>query len=179
METLLTPTLFCLPGRPAVITPIRHEFAPRLLGHSPQGSLLPLPAVNLFRERHYLSGSSNFQQLKRGTLILFYESKHPRSRGELVAIARVRRSYLKEVSALDDSDLGQSVLTPDTLPEIGRETLKTVTVFDNLFRLPAPISLDRLQDLGCGRPNDLIKTRPISDTQLQAILAEAFEIHDR
>jgi GNAT superfamily N-acetyltransferase len=179
METLLTPTLFCLPGRPAVVTPIRHEFASRLLGHSPQGSLLPLPAANLFRERHYLSGSSNFQQLKRGNLILFYESKHPRSRGELVAIARVRRSYLKEVSALDDSDLGRSVLTPDTLPEIGRETLKTVTVFDNLFRLPAPISLDRLQDLGCGRPNDLIKTRPISDTQLQAILAEAFEIHDR
>jgi GNAT superfamily N-acetyltransferase len=126
-----------------------------------------------------LSGSSNFQQLKRGTLILFYESKHPRSRGELVAIGRVRRSYLKEVSALDDSDLGQSVLTPDTLPEIGSATLKTVTVFDNLFRLPSPISLDRLQDLGCGRPNDLITTRPISDTQLQAILAEAFEIHER
>ena len=49
METLLTPTLFCLPGRPAVVTPIRHEFAPRLLGHSPQGSLLPLPAANFYR----------------------------------------------------------------------------------------------------------------------------------
>lgn len=176
METLLTPTLFCLPGRPAVITPIRHEFAPRLLGHSPQESLLPLPAANLFRERHYLSGSSNFQQLKRGTLILFYESNHPRSRGELVAIARVRRSYLKEASALDESDLGQSVLTPETIPAIGSATLKTVTVFDNLFRLPVPISLDRLQDLGCGKPTDLIRTRPINDTQLQSILAEAFEV---
>jgi hypothetical protein len=34
--------------------------------------------------------------------------------------------------------------------------------------------LERLQLLGCGRPNDLITTRPINDTQLQAILAEAF-----
>jgi hypothetical protein len=27
IETLLSPALFCLPGRPAVITPIRHEYA--------------------------------------------------------------------------------------------------------------------------------------------------------
>jgi hypothetical protein len=53
--------------------------------------------------------------------------------------------------------------------------MKTVTVFDNVFPLPSPISLDRLQTLGCGRPVDLITTRPISDTQLQAILAEAFK----
>jgi hypothetical protein len=52
--------------------------------------------------------------------------------------------------------------------------MKTVTVFDNLFPLPDPIPLERLQSLGCGRPNDLITTRPINDTQLQAILAEAF-----
>ncbi len=77
IETLLAPTLFCLPGRPAVITPIRHEFATLLLDHSPQGSLLPSPAANLFQERHFLSGYNNFHQLKRGTLILFYESNHP------------------------------------------------------------------------------------------------------
>jgi hypothetical protein len=103
IETLLAPTLFCLPGRPAVITPIRHGFATLLLGHSPQSSLLPLPAANLFQERHFLSGSINFHQLRRGTLILFYESNHPRGRGELVAIARVRRSYLKDITALDAS----------------------------------------------------------------------------
>ena len=42
------------------------------------------------------------------------------------------------------------------------------------YKVPHPIPLDRLQSLGCGRPNDLITTRPINDTQLQAILAEAF-----
>jgi hypothetical protein len=175
IETLLSPTLFCLPGRPAVITPIRHKFAKLLLGHSRQSSLLPAPASNLFQERHFLSGPNNFHHLRRGTLILFYESHQRRGRGELVAIARVRRSYLKDNAALEATDLTQSVLTTESLPDIGRAVMKTVTVFDNVFPLPCPISLDRLKTLGCGRPHDLITTRPISDTQLQAILAEAFK----
>jgi hypothetical protein len=174
IETLLSPTLFCLPDRPAVITPIRHEFSALLLGHSKQNSLLPAPASNLFQERHFLSGPNTFHHLKRGTLIIFYESNDRRGPGELVAVARVRRSYLKDSAALEATDLAQSVLTTETLPEIGRAAMKTVTVFDNLFPLPCPVSLSRLQALGCGRPIDLITTRPISDTQLQSILAEAF-----
>lgn len=175
LETLLAPVLFCLAGRPAVITPIQHEFAKLLLPHSPQRSLLPAPSSNLFHERHYLSHPNTFNHFKRGTLILFYESKHPRGRGELVAIARVRRAYLKEVPDLGAADLVQSVLTPGTLPKIGNSMVKTVTAFDNAFPLPSPIPLDRLQDLGCGRATDLITTRPISDTQLQSILAEGFK----
>lgn len=107
--------------------------------------------------------------------MLFYESNPPRGKGELVAIARVRRSYLKDIATIDNSDLEQSVLSPEALSDIGRAQIKTVTVFDNLFALPVPISLERLQQLDCGSPNDLITTRAISDTQLQQILAEAFE----
>jgi hypothetical protein len=175
LETLLAPVLFCLAGRPAVITPIQHEFAKLLLTHSPQKSLLPAPSSSLFHERHYLSHPNTFNHFKRGTLILFYESKHPRSRGELVAIARVRRAYLKEVSDLGAADLDQSVRTSGTLTKIGKSTVKTVTAFDNAFPLPSPVPLDRLQDLGCGRATDLITTRLISDTQLQSILAEGFK----
>jgi len=136
---------------------------------------LPAPSASLFQERHYLSHPNTFNHFKRGTLILFYESKHPRSRGELVAIARVRRAYLKEVSDLGAADLDQSVLTPGTLPKIGKSTVKTVAAFDNAFPLPSPVPLDRLKDLGCGRATDLITTHPISDTQLQSILAEGFK----
>lgn len=174
IETLLSPALFCFPGRPAVITPIRHEYAKLLLGHSPQGSLLPAPASNLFHERHFISGPNAFNQLKRGTLMFFYESNPPRGRGELVAIARVRRSYLKDSAALEIGDLKQSVLDQETVVNIGSAEVKTVTVFDNLFPLARHIPLDRLQQLDCGRPNDLITTRAIGDTQLQEILAEAF-----
>jgi ribosomal protein S18 acetylase RimI-like enzyme len=175
IETLLSPALFCFPGRPAVITPIKHKYAKLLLAHSPQGSLLPSPASNLFQDRHFINGPNAFNQLKRGTLMLFYESNPPRGKGELVAIARVRRSYLKDSAALEDRDLKQSVLNQETMADIGRAEMKTVTVFDNVFALPVPISLSRLQQLDCGRPNDLITTRAIGDTQLQEILAEAFK----
>jgi len=175
LETLLSPALFCLPGRPTVITPIRHKYANPLLGHSRQRSLLPAPASNLFRERHFISGRNSFNNLKRGSLMFFYESNPPRGKGELVAIARVRRSYLKDSAALADADLAQSVLSPETLGDIGSAEMKTVTVFDNMFPLPSPIALNRLQQLGCGLPHELITTRSIGETQVQAILAEAFK----
>lgn len=175
IETLLSPALFCFPERPAVITPIRHKYAQLLLGHSKQGSLLPAPTSNLFQERHFVSGPNAFNHLKRGTLMFFYESNPPRGKGELVAVARVRRSYLKDGAALEPSDLAQSVLNEETVVDIGRSETKTVTVFDNVFALPSPISLDRLQQLDCGYPHDLITTHAISDTQLQSILIEAFK----
>jgi hypothetical protein len=105
---------------------------------------------------------------------VFYESHPPRGKGEVIAIARVRRSYLKSAQSLEASDFTRSVLTGETISDIGSSDMKTATVFDNLFSMPHPIPLERLQSLGCGRPSDLITTRPINDTQLQAILAEAF-----
>lgn len=174
LETLLSPALFCLPCRPAVITPIEYRYAQRLLGHSIQSTLLPESSSNLFNERHFISSRNPYRYLTRGTLVFFYESHPPRGKGEVNAIARVRRSYLKSAQSLEQSDFARSVLTSETISEIGRSEMKTVTVFDNLFRLPHPIPLDRLQSLRCGRPTDLITTRPINDTQLQAILEEAF-----
>src|SRR5260221_7846546 len=47
LESLLAPTLFCLPGRPAIMSPVRREYAEPLLGHSLQGSLLPQASASL------------------------------------------------------------------------------------------------------------------------------------
>jgi hypothetical protein len=105
--------------------------------------------------------------------MFFYESTKQGGRGELVAMARVRQAYLKPESGLA-VDLHQSVLTETSLLEIGRSGVKTVTVFDNIFQLPNGVPLRTLQRLGCGRPNDLISTRPIGDLQLQELLREAF-----
>jgi GNAT superfamily N-acetyltransferase len=174
LETFLSPALFCFPGRPAVITPIEYKYAQPLLRHSKQSTLLPESSSSLFSERHFISGRNPYRVLTRGTLIIFYESNPPRGKGELVAIARVRRSYLKSAQSLEASDYARSVLTSETVDEIGTSQMKTVTVFDCLFPFPYPIPLDRLQSMGCGRPTDLITTHPINDTQLQTILAEAF-----
>jgi len=175
LESLLSPALLCLPDRPAVITPVQRNFAAPLLGHSPQGSLLPRGTASLFHDRHYLSHPRTLQHFKRGNLILFYESTKQGGRGEVVAIARVHQAYLKPSDALAKSDLEQSVLTPASLSSIGKSTMKTVTVFDNIFALPQAVPLKSLKRIGCGRPNDLITTRPVTDAQLQEILREGFD----
>jgi hypothetical protein len=173
LEARLSPMLLCLPGRPAVITPIWRDFAQRLLRHSKQGSLLPDDKCALFQERHYLSDSRTLKHLARGTLMLFYESLKSGGSGEIVAVGRVTRSYLKAMNALTPADLLQSVMTSNTLSAIGDSAMKTITAFDNVFVLRHPVSLRKLQSLGCGAPNDLITSRPINDAQLQAILNEA------
>lgn len=174
LESLLSPALFCLPGRPAVITPVQGSFSGPLLGHSPQGSLLPRGTASLFQDRHYLSHPRTLQHFKRGALILFYESTKHGGRGEVVAMARVRQAYLKPSDALAIADLEHSVLTAESLGSIGKSNTKTVTVFDNIFPLPHAVPLASLKRIGCGRPNDLITTRPVSDAQLQEILMEGF-----
>ena len=174
LETLLSPALLCLYGRPAVITPIQKQFSDPLLGCSPQRSLLPLGSASLFRERHYISSARTLKHFKKGTLILFYESTKGGGRAELVSIARVRQAYHKPADSIDNSDFEQSVLTSSSLTNIGKSDVKTVTVFDNIFPLPRPVPMKSLERLGCGRPNDLITTNPITANQLQAILSEAF-----
>lgn len=174
LETLLSPALLCLPGRPAVLTPIRRNFAEELLGSSPQGSLLPRSTASSFYDRHYLSDPKTLRHFKRGTLILFYESTKNGGRAAVVAIARVRESYLRPADA-NVRDLEHSVLTQENLDRIGKSTMKTVTVFDNIFLLPRVVSLKSLKKLGCGEPNQLITTRPLTGEQFEEILNEALK----
>jgi predicted nucleic acid-binding protein/GNAT superfamily N-acetyltransferase len=179
LETLLSPALFCLPGRPAVITPIQRSYAEPLLGHSTQGSLLPSPRVSLFQDRHYISASKTLHHFQRGTLILFYESSKGHGRCAIVAIARVHQAYLRQCEELNSDDLEHSVLPTTThVAAIGKNKTRTITVFDNIFILPRPVSLTLLRHLDCGSTTQLISTNPISDTQLKEILHEAF-CHDR
>lgn len=174
LETLLSPALLCLPGRPAVITPIQIDYAAHLLGGRAQASLLPNTTSSLYHDRHYLSGSKNLRHFKKGTIILFYESTKHKGQAAIIAIARVQEAYLKHADTIVAGDLEQSVLTQKSVQKIGKSKMKTVTVFDNIFLLPHPVPLKSLKKLGCGESHQLLSTNPISDNQLQAILAEGF-----
>lgn len=173
LETLLSPALLCLPGRPAVITPIQRRFSEALLGHPKQAPLLAHGSASTYRDRHYLATPRSLDYFKRGALMFFYESGKQGGREELIALARVRQAYLRPEDALAP-DLAQSVFTEAKLSEIGKSEVKTVVEFDNIFHLPRGVSLSCLQRIGCGRPNDLITTHAITDTQVQEILREAF-----
>ncbi|WP_322055955.1 EVE domain-containing protein [Burkholderia cenocepacia] len=174
LETLLAPALFCLPMRPAVITPVRRDFAEHLLDHLPQRSLLPHARAALYRERNYLSDKRTLKHFQRGSLVLFYESTKHHGLGAIVAIARVQQAYLKSQDAMERADLDPSVLDDAALEAIGRSKVKTVTVFDNLIKFPRPVSLEVLRMLGCGNAAKLMTTRPINDLQLQEIVARGF-----
>ncbi|MBN9463989.1 MAG: hypothetical protein J0H00_22545 [Burkholderiales bacterium] len=173
IESGLSPAIFCLPGRPAVITPILREFAEQLLEHSPQTTLLPRSRAAQFSERHYLSSERTLKFFGRGTLMLFYESSRGKGISSVVAIARVQRAYLKPKGVIDQADFDPSVLSPETLSSIGISEAKTVTAFDNVIVLPKPVSLRSLRKIGCGEPTQLITTRPITSEQLNKILDEA------
>ncbi|OTP71346.1 GNAT family N-acetyltransferase [Caballeronia sordidicola] len=174
LESLLSPALFCLPGRCAVISPVRRDFAEHLLAHLPQKSLLPRARATLYHERHYLSGAATLKNFKRGNLILFYESARKHGLSAVVAIARVQHAYLKSQEMMDEIDLDPSVLDSVGMEAIGRSKMKTVTVFDSLICFENPVPLSTLQRLNCGSPTDLLTTHPISDLQLQAIIEEGF-----
>jgi hypothetical protein len=173
LETLLSPALLCLPGRSAVITPIQRRFSEALLGHPKQDGLLPQSSASSYQNRHYLASPRSLNYFKRGSLMFFYESTKHAGRAELVAVARVRQAYVKAIASIGP-DLAQSVLTESSLSEIGSSDEKTVVSFDNLFHLPNGVPLSSLKRMGFGRPNDLITTRSINDTQTQEILKEAF-----
>ena len=174
LEALLSPAIFCLPGRPAVITPVRREFAEHLLGHVPQKSLLPYARASLYQTRHYFSGARTLKQFKRGGLMLFYESGKNGGLGAIVAIACIEHAYLKSTEAIDFTDLDASVLDAASLESIGKSKKKTVTVFTNLVRFRRPVPLAALRQLNCGKSTELITTRSINDMQLQSILAYGF-----
>ncbi|MCL2075284.1 MAG: GNAT family N-acetyltransferase [Betaproteobacteria bacterium] len=174
LETLLAPAIFCLPRRAAVITPIWRDFANPLLGHSSQGSLLPYSKVASHSERHYFSDPKTLKYFQRGTIIFFYESGKRGGAAAVVAVARVRRSYCKTVDEIDSLDLDPSVLDVSTLQSIGASKRKTITTFDNVITLFAPVPMRELQKMGCGSPNSLISTRPITDEQMTAIIDAGF-----
>lgn len=176
IESGLSPAIICLPGRPAVITPIKRDFAEQLLEHSPQTNFLPRSRAAQYLERHYLSAEKTLRHFTRGAIMLFYESGRGGGAAAVVAVARVQRAYLKPEMAIDQTDFDPSVLSADTLSSIGSSKSKTVTAFDNLIVLRRPVPLARLQRLGCGEPNHLISTRPITSEQLTGILDEALSL---
>ncbi|HEX7889455.1 MAG TPA: GNAT family N-acetyltransferase [Ramlibacter sp.] len=170
LESLLAPILLCLPGREGVLVPIRKHFEEHLLADSPQDSLLPRGKAQLAPLRHYLSDKKTLKNFARGDLMFFYESVKNKGAGAVVAVGRVLRAYLRDESAMHAGDLAPSVLDSSQLSSIGVSKTKTITVFDNVLRLPRPVPLRELRSMGCGEPHQLITSQRLSSGQVQAIL---------
>ncbi|MGH8759317.1 MAG: GNAT family N-acetyltransferase [Burkholderiales bacterium] len=174
LESILSPALFCLPGRTGVLVPLRREYSEPLLNHLTQGSLLPQARAQLYQQRNYLSHPKTLAVFTRGSLIFFYESSKGKGLGAVVAVARVVRAYHRDMEAMGNADLDASVFEAIQLAEIGKSDIRTVTVFDNVTIFPKTVSRDVLQRIGCGTPTQLLTSRRISSEQVQGILSEAY-----
>lgn len=170
LETLLAPALICLAGREGVLVPIQRKFEEHLLSDSPQSSLLPQSKAQLGPAQHYLSDKKALKRFARGDLLFFYESTRDKGSGAVVAVGRVLRAYLRDEAAMQDEDLAASVLDSEQLSKIGLSKTKTITVFDNVMRLPNPVPLQELKRLKCGDAHQLITSQRLTGPQVQAIL---------
>lgn len=170
LESLLAPMLMCLPGREGVMVPLRKQFEEHLLADSPQDSFLPQGKALLAPLRHYLSDKKTLKNYSRGDLMFFYEPVKNGGSGAVIAVGRVLRAYLRAESAMQADDLAPSVLDSTQLSSIGVAKTKTITVFDNVLRLPRPVPLHELKALNCGEAYQLITCQRLSSEQVQAIL---------
>lgn len=102
--------------------------------------------------------------------MFFYEPVKNGGSGAVIAVGRVLRAYLRDESAMQADDLAPSVLDSTQLSSIGVAKTKTITVFDNVLRLPRPVPLHELKALNCGEAYQLITCQRLSSEQVQAIL---------
>lgn len=174
LETLLSPALICMPGRPGVLVPIQRDYAEHLLDHLEQMQLLPHAKALLYQQRHYLSSPRTLKAFERGSLMFFYESTRSKGLKAVVAVARVTNAYLSAEGAVDKCDLDRSALEAGDLTVIGKSEIKTVVVFDNLMKMRRPVPLESLKKFGCGEATQLLTSRLLTSEQIENILLEGF-----
>jgi hypothetical protein len=172
LETNLSPTMFLLSGRSAVLVPIRSLYADDLLGTAAQGSLLPKPQAAILHERTYFSSVRNERLFVKGTPIVFYESGKFGGRSAAVAVARVTSTVVVAKSQIDTPLLEGGVVDEEGIKDLSSSTQIAATTLDNVMKLRKPVPLKSLRGFGCVDKANLITSRPITSDQLQKIMIE-------
>jgi GNAT superfamily N-acetyltransferase len=169
LETLLSPVLFLLPGRPGVLVPIRRRYVNDLLGGCPQMSFLCPPEARLLHERVYFSSPRNEKKLTPGTPILFYESGQDGGRACVIAVARVLRSERVLKSALQPKVVRRGVLGSENIQRLTSTPTVAATSFDNIISFRRAVPLPYLRQIGLVH---FRTAQSLSHDQLSAILEE-------
>ena len=172
LETILSPTLFALPGRDGILAPIRAIYADDLLGTAEQASLLPRPQAAILHERTYFSSPRNERFLTVGTPIVFYESSKANGRSAAIAIARVTSTVVVPKSQIAATLLDGGVVAEEDMKNLSSGDLIAATTVDNVLKLRKPVALKDLRALGCVDKANLITSKPITSDQLRQILTK-------
>jgi ribosomal protein S18 acetylase RimI-like enzyme len=172
LETILSPTLFLLPGRGAVLAQIRASYADDLLGTAQQASLLPKRQAAILHERTYFSTVRNERLLTKGTPVVFYESGKSNGRSAAVAVARVTSTVIVAKSQIAATLIDGGVVSEEDIRDLSSGVQIAATTVDNVMKLRNPVPLKHLRAFGCVDGSNLITSRPITSAQLQQIITE-------
>jgi len=168
LETLLSPTLFALPKRKAVVVPITRAFAADLLGTDQQYSFLDVPEAQFLSRRTYFNTTRAARAMIRGSAIAFYESLSGRGRGAIIAIARI-----VDVTSIPMSgapEILQRGAVVEDLKTLTKSDRVLATTFDNIVALRKPVSFEMLRQIGCVTGTNFVSATPISAKHLAAIV---------
>ncbi|MCB1551840.1 MAG: GNAT family N-acetyltransferase [Alphaproteobacteria bacterium] len=177
LETLLSPSLIMLSKRAGVILPIAPAYAENLLDRS--SNLLPfaLSEEALLRvEKVYYRKPTHTKTFSVGMPIAFYESGSGRG---VIGCARI--TSVKVVSCDNALKMyrGYGVLSARELAAHSDKNGNVqVITFDNFKVFSQPVSMKRLQDIGCAKAN-MVGPEKLSYAQLFSIVHEGMGIHAR
>jgi len=172
LETLLSPTLFCLPGRSGAVVPIRRVYAADLVGGEKQLRMHASPEAVLLRERVYFSSPRTTGVFTRGIPILFYESARDGGSASVTATARVVRADLISRDGANEELFRRGVLDRKSLKRICLAKTAVATTIDNIMLLRTPVKLKRLRELGAIDGTNLVTARPLRAQQVIQIIDE-------
>ena len=172
LETILSPTLFLLSSRGAVLVPIRASYANDLLGTAAQASLLPKPRAAILHERTYFSSVRNERLLVKGTPVVFYESGKSNGRSAAVAVARVTSTVVVPKGQIAATLLDGGVVAEEDIKDLSSGEQIAATTVDNVMKLRKPVALKHLRAFGCVDGSNLITSRVITSYQLRQIMTE-------
>lgn len=177
LETLLSPSLIMLPKRTGVILPIAPVYAENLLARA--DDLLPfaLPEEALLRvEKVYYRKPTHTKTFSVGMPIAFYESGSGRG---VIGCARI--TSVKVVSCDNALKMYRryGVLSARELAEYSDKNGNVqVITFDNFKVFPKPVSIKKLQEIGCAKAN-MVGPEKLSYQQLFSIIHDGMGIHAR
>ncbi len=173
LETLVSPALFILPHRAAVVVPITRAYAADLLGTDNQFSFLDIPEAQFLTRRTYFNTPRAARAMIRGAALAFYESSgRGAGRGAIIAIARIVDVTSTPTDAAAEQLQRQGVV--DDLRGLTKQPRVLATTFDSLIPLRRPVPFGELRKIGCVDGANFVSAKPISWLHLAEIVKVGF-----
>jgi ribosomal protein S18 acetylase RimI-like enzyme/predicted nucleic acid-binding protein len=171
LEDFVSPAIFALRGRPAVIVPIWPKYAEALFRGSQQPSFLNDERAALMRKRRYFGSARTYGTIPEQGLIFFYESGHSGSgRSAAIALGRVTRRYLAQKDVAEKLSAERGVLSARELKGIAKGEEACVTEFDSVMIFAKPVPLWILKQIGCADNANMVTARTLSSDATLALI---------